>query len=532
MKRTGLVLATIASAILYGLAFAPHAFRPLAWVAAVPLLAVLQRARFGEALLLAWLWSLAMSQIVADWLPGAVARYYDQPIGVGVGVALLAETLQVGVHYMAFAALHRGSGTASHVLRPVFVGAAWAAAEFSRVQLLWGNPLAVLGYSQVGFIPLMQIADVTGVYGVSFLVMTANAALFEIALAARAPERRRAALGGVAIAAALVILAFGYARLRIQSLGSDRGERRATVAVVQGAIDLGSQWKTEFYGRNLDTYLDLTATALRANGARLVVWPENTLTFFLEEEPEYRSTIAQTLAPYHAQILTGGPRYQDPHDPLYFNSAFLLSDEGTILARYDKELLLPLAEYFPFSSIDFLHRRFGRIRVFTPGPPTPPLPTVAGMAGVLICNEAMFPQPAAARARAGASFLVNLANDTWLGDEEWGPLVFDIVTMRAVEQRRYLVRASTSGPSAIIDPRGEVQVFAPPGARTTIAGEVRSATGVTIYGRCGDAFAWACVAAALIGAPLLRRRARSRVVLARPRVRDATHEKPDHRTGE
>src|SRR5262249_47755644 len=150
------------------------------------------------------------------------------------------------------------------------------------------------------------------------------------------------------------------------------------------------------------------------------------------------------------------------NDPgAYWNSIFLLAASGEIRGRYDKEYLVPFAEYFPLGGIDVLRRRFERVRTFVPGLPRPPLPTIAGPAGVLTCNEAMLPEIAGRRVAAGATYLVNPSNDSWLADPQYSAQQLDIVTMRAIEQRRYLVRASTSGPSAIIDPYGRIAAATP-----------------------------------------------------------------------
>ncbi len=101
-------------------------------------------------------------------------------------------------------------------------------------------------------------------------------------------------------------------------------------------------------------------------------------------------------------------------------------------------------------------RRFGRVREFTPGAGSTLIDTPAGHAGVVICNEGFLPEPAAERVRRGAAVLVNLANDSWLQDPKFSEPAFDMVTLRAVEQRRWLVRASTGGPSALVAPVGRV----------------------------------------------------------------------------
>jgi len=169
-----------------------------------------------------------------------------------------------------------------------------------------------------------------------------------------------------------------------------------------------------------------------------------------------------------------------------------------VAARYDKERLLPFAEYFPFAQVDLLRRDFGRVREFTPGTPGPPLATGAGAAGVLICNEAMFPEVAAARVRAGAEYLLNLTNDTWVPGRQFAGIAFDMSVLRAIEQRRWLVRASTAGPSAIVDPWGRVTVRTALFARETAVGTIVPRTERTPYGRMGDVFALACAAIAVV----------------------------------
>ena len=176
------------------------------------------------------------------------------------------------------------------------------------------------------------------------------------------------------------------------------------------------------------------------------------MTFFLEREPAYQRAVGQVLAIGGTELVAGGPAVEQADEPRFFNSVFLLSDRGEILHRYDKEYLVPLAEYFPLGRIDLLRRQFGRIRVFTPGGAEPLLPTAAGPAGIAICNEAILPEVVSRRVAQGAAYLVNPSNDTWIPDSKFTAQQFDIVSLRAVEQRRYLVRASTSGPSAIVDP--------------------------------------------------------------------------------
>jgi apolipoprotein N-acyltransferase len=503
MHRLHLPVATLVSAVLYGLAFPPAALRGLAWVALVPFFVSVRRAGWAGAAGLAWLWTVAAADPVGDWFPRSVSTYYQQPLAIGVGFFAGVSSIMAAPYFVAFAACYRACARRGGASLPLLAAAAWVAGEVARTTLLTGNPWALFGYSQARVAPVVQIADVTGIYGVSFVLVAVNAALAEAWQALRMrPRPLRRALAGLAGAglAAGTVLGYGGWRLQ-QARSAGAGPPGITVGIVQGNLDLGSQWRQDFYGRNLEAYMRLTHAVLEAERPRVVFWPESAMTFFLDEEPLYRAAIARVLAAAGAQLVAGAPRFVgSEHRPIYYNTAFLLAPDGTILGWYDKQRLLPFAEYFPLGSSELLRRRFARVREFAPGVSSALLPTPAGRAGIVICNEAVFPDIAAARVRAGADYLVNLANDTWVSDPKFSEQLFDIVSIRAVEQRRYLVRASTSGFSAIVDPWGRAQAMTPPFTQAWLAGTVRGADTVTAYCRVGDAFALACVAAAGAGA--------------------------------
>jgi len=500
MIRPGVVtylLAVFATPALHGLAFPPARRYLWAWVALVPWFAAIRLAGARTALLLSAVVTLTGTYLVAGWLPRAVAVYYGQPVVVGIGLFVAAWCATLAPWFLGFTLCYRAMAARSARTLPLLVGAAWAACELGRVRVLVGDPFGLLGYSQAGVGPLVQIADVTGVYGVSFLVAAVNAALAEVWVAAmRGPRRTAEALAGFALVGAALAGAVGYGRFRLDPR-TQRTDPATRVVVAQANLDLGAQWRQDLYGRNLEEYMRLTLQALRESRPALVIWPESAMTFFLEDEPLYRAAIGHLLSPYGAELVAGGPHAVGAPATRYYNSAFLVSPDGRVLARYEKQRLLPFAEYFPFAGVALLRREFARVREFAPGTATGPLPTVAGPAGVVICNEAMFPELVARRVQAGAAFLVNLANDSWLGDPQFSAEALDMARLRAVEQRRYVVRASTSGPSAIIDPFGRIVVQSEAFSRAAIAGAVRPNDIVTPYGRFGDAFAIGCGLTAL-----------------------------------
>jgi apolipoprotein N-acyltransferase len=157
--------------------------------------------------------------------------------------------------------------------------------------------------------------------------------------------------------------------------------------------------------------------------------------------------------------------------------------------------LVPFSEFVPFAGLDLSRRSFGPVRFFSRGGPTPPLPTRAGPAGILVCNEAMLPEVARERVREGAAYLVNPSNDSWVERPRWARLMFDLVRLRAVEEPRWLVRASTSGPSAIVDPWGRVRAESRLFSQGLVLGGIHPRREPSVYGRVGDLFALGCAAA-------------------------------------
>jgi apolipoprotein N-acyltransferase len=504
--RGGAVAATVASSLLYVAAFPPLAWHGLAWFALVPWLVALRDRPLGARLALALLWTLVSGIGLGFWMPEAVATYTQRPLAVGVAFLLGLTLFTAAPFYLLFAALYaplaRLPGGA------LLAAAGLVTAELARARLLNGSPIyfgvspgGSLGYSQAGVLPVVQIAAWTGVYGISFTVAAVNAGLAGLAVDRRA--WRGLALAG---AVALGVVAVGVASLRAAPDPATPGG--VEIGLVQANLDPVARWGEQGPYRTLEAHLRLTRELLAANPPALVFWPENAVTFFLEQEALYRGAIAKQLAATGTELVLGAPRSEGADGPPYRNSIYVLDPREGVRARYDKEWLLPFMEYSPFG-LELLNRSFGPMRVFTPGVETAPLPTRAGLAGVLVCNEAMLPQFAAARVDAGAQYLVNPSNDGWLPHASYLGQQFDMTALRAVEQRRALVRASDVGPSAIVDPWGRVQARSEPLTSALLRGRIRPASERSFYGRVGDAFALGCVAASALGLSAGWRRRRS-----------------------
>jgi apolipoprotein N-acyltransferase len=505
------VALSVASAVLFALTFPTPRWTALSWIAVAPLLVAVREGTTRQAFVLSWLWCVAGACAAGSWFPSAVAEYFHQSLAVALLLFVGVFSVMAAPYMMAFAAAYRALARRFGPLSlPLLAGAAWAAAELARGRLFSGtpffigNPWALAGYAHAQNLPLLQIASVTGIYGVSFAVACVNAAVAETWVARRRRRSLRPALLGLALSAlpALAMLVYGHAILRRPAPGADSPP--VEIALVQGNLSIGTRWRSDLYGRNLDIYLELTRAAAAQGRPAIVFWPEAAMTFFLEREPLYRAAIASVTRPLGVELVGGAPRaIGEDEEALYTNSIYSLAPDGVIRGRYDKQHLVPFAEYFPLR-IDVMRRRFGRIRTFEFGKETEPIRTRAGPAGVLVCNEAMLPEVAAERVARGAVYLVNPSNDTWISDPQYTEQQLDIASLRAIEQRRYLVRVSTSGPSAVIDPLGRMLARTPPLEAAVARAQVRAVRDLSVYGRVGDLFGGAC-AAAVAGALALRR---------------------------
>ena len=507
------LLTTALSSLLFGLSFALGAW-PLAFVCLVPLLIALRSGGLARAIGLAWAWAVLSALAISSVFPASIANYFMQPQWVGWVFAIAIYSVMASLYYMLFTPIYRALASREGLWLPLAVGAAWTAAELARGRLLTGteflvgNPWGLMGYAVAGVAPLAQGAALFGVYGLGFAIVAVNAALVECIVSWRDPQRsRQRALRGLGVACLPIALLFAYGTV---SLGSapqlTSREGLVPVAIVQGNVSLGRRWRSDFYGENLDVYLDLTRQAFAAGKPEIVFWPEGALTFFLDAEPRYRRALGMVLSEGRAELLVGGPSGDGDTHPPFFNSVFALTSGGEVVARYDKQYLVPFSEFVPLSGFDFVRRRIDGARQLEHGSGSGILETRAGRAGLLVCNEAMLPEVASARVAEGAEYLVSPSNDSWLVGEGFAEHMLQVVSLRAIEQRRYLVRASTSGPSAVVDPWGRINVRSAPFERQIVLGLVGSSSERSVYSRIGDAFGFTCAGAVGVVLALRRRR--------------------------
>jgi apolipoprotein N-acyltransferase len=391
---------------------------------------------------------------------------------------------------------------------------AWVATELGR-QYVWdGFPWALLGYSQVTVLPLVQVVSVVGVYGLSgLLALTSTAA----AMLVLDTGRRRWIVAAGTLALVVSCALWGRARLADDMLTGAGDHVR--VAVLQGNIAQEDKWNPELRDAITDRYLAMTREALDA-GATFVIWPESSTPFYFEHDLFRGGAIRRLAREAGATLLIGSDQVEpvrttdaERATERHYNAAFLVTPDGAVGAVYRKMHLVPFGEYVPLATLlFFVGPIVDAVSPFTPGEDPVLLPVDGRMASTAICYEVIFPSLIRRFVLDGSQLLTTITNDAWYGRSSAAYQHWDQAAMRAIEQGRYLARAANTGISGVVDPYGRVLVRTDLFEQALVIEDVRFLTHRTVYNRIGDVVAWASLAlvlAALLAAWTLDRRARA-----------------------
>ena len=503
----------VTSLVLYAIACPPHEWSLAAWIAPGLLLVATRATSPGRALLCGLFFGGLFGIAITGWTYHATLAYFGADRVRATAFVLVMWLGYAGIPYGLLIAAY---GIVARRLAPVWlppVGAwLWVASEWLRSTMLTGLPWELLGDTQFRNLVVIQIAELGGVCAVSFVV-----ALVSIA---GAEALRQLARGGTAAAAARIAalpvavlgatLAYGAWTTAAWAPTPDAAGAR-TIAVVQARIPTELRWKRAFFHRTVSTYAALTRDAYgmptREAGHApldLIVWPENAANFYLSDEPMLTAQLGTVASGATEGLIVGGPRLGD--DGLARNAAYLVTGEGQIRDAYDKRRLVPFAEYDPFRAVR--PSDGGDPDTYVAGADVRPIVGRTMTLGTMICYEALFPHLVRELVRDGADVLVNISNDAWLdpGDGSASRQHFSHVVFRAIENRRYMVRASDSGVSGFVAPSGAIYSVVADGTEGAAVGRVVPLRGTTPYGRFGDA--WIALGGLAVAA-VVRRRAGS-----------------------
>jgi apolipoprotein N-acyltransferase len=480
------IVAAVIAGVALASAFPRPDFYPVAWIALVPLIVFMERRPFVSGFTA----GVAFFAPVLYWLNIVMTSYGGlQPI-----FSLLAYLFLIVYLSLYFGLATWLSCLLKLKLKLPFLltmPLLWVALEYLRGSLLTGFPWALLGYSQQNFSAAIQSADVTGVYGVSFLLVAVNCALAWIV---SEPDKKWSWLGAAAVLL-MTVTHVGYG-VWMNSHALDVRSESLRVSLIQGDIDQSQKWVPENRQATVDKYEKLSQQALQ-DPVDLLIWPEAATPFFLQDETDFAQQVRSIPGQMETSLLLGSPAYQRLEDGRYkyFNSAFLLQEGKQEGERSDKIHLVPFGEYVPLGQLlTFINKMVVGVGDFSPGR-VKPLILNDDPIGTLICYEVIFPELARDYVRKGSKLLVNLTNDAWFGRSSAPYQHLAMSRFRAIENRIWLARAANTGISAFIAPSGRVVSAGPIFQPLHLTETVGLGAEETFYTRFGDIFAFFCLAA-------------------------------------
>ncbi len=489
MGKKTLIL-SLGSGILLFLSFPKFDLSFLVWFSLVPLLIALQRVSLREAFRLGLATGLLYNIGIIYWVSFVVVQYGYLPLYLGVFVMLLLA-LYLGFYVSLFSAgvvFFKRKGINEIISAPIL----WTCLEYAKSHLFTGFPWENLAYSLHGMISFIQVVDITGTYGLTFVIVLVNCILYEIITVTS--ESKRRVLSGLIVGSAVIVLIFCYGLYRLDGMKNAVKEMRTeNVAIVQGNIDQSVKWNDAYQADTLKIYRKLSL-GISGSGVNLIVWPETAAPFFFQNIDDKHRYLVNIAKEANSYLLFGSPSYiRKGSKSLFLNSAYLISPDGEITGRYDKIHLVPYGEYVPLRRIFFfLEKLVVGVGDFIPGK-EPVLLTVGDeKTGVLICYEGIFPQISRSYKKKGATLLVNITNDAWFGTSSAPYQHLTMTAFRAIENRLYIIRAANTGISAIISPTGEIISRTGLFKRTVLSGMVGFVDECTFYSKYGNVFIYLC----------------------------------------
>ena len=443
--------ASVLAGLLLACSFPLPDYTPIAWFGLIPLVLVMQSRPFKSGFVA----GLAFFAVALYWVNIVMTTYGHLPLAISFFLYLLLAgylALFWGTATWAACRLKELRNYSYALTLPVL----WVALEFLREFLLTGFPWATLGYSQHSWLPMIQSADLFGVYGLSYLLILCNAVLGMSLLALRYKPLQQIPVKASIATALLLLLNYGYGQWRLQQDLDTRSETLRT-ALIQGNIPQDLKWHPDNQLNTVKTYRDLSLQAERSEAMDLIVWPEAAMPFYFQDGGPLAESVAALPIETSSSLLFGSPAYlRDLGGLRYLNSAFLLSPSAQVLGRSDKIHLVPFGEYVPLGDfLPFVNKLVAGIGDYSPGKINP-LPIQEHQLGVLVCYEVIFPELAREYVRQGSDLLINITNDAWFGESSapWQHLA--MARFRAIENRVWVARAANTGFSAIIAPSGRI----------------------------------------------------------------------------
>ncbi len=510
MKLNEIVLSVLSGFILI-LAFPNFNVEILAWIGFIPLFWAIRKKSPSRAAFLGWISGFSFFIGLIPWIYHVLSTYGHLPGPVSVFFLVLL-TAYLALFFSAFAFILCWVKAKVDLPETLLAPPLWVSLEYLRGILFSGFPWGFLGYSQFLTPPMVQISDIAGVYGVSFLIMFVNVALYRF-LEASVDRNFKPALKEIIAAGLLLALTGIYGRLRLGEMNSrDKEGTPLRISLIQGNIPQDIKWEPKFQEETMSIYTDLTKRS-KISKPELIIWPETATPFFFQDSFLFRSRILDLAQDMNVPLLFGSPAYDRKGPEIdYFNSAFLVSPEKKILGRYDKIHLVPFGEYAPLSGIlGFTRDIIGAMGDFHSGEEVVNLAIPQGKFGVLICYEAIFPDLTRQFVKKGAQFLVNITNDAWFGRTAAPFQHISMARLRAIENRVPIARAANTGISGFINPSGRLFQSSEIFTKAILSDTIYLRKTWSFYTQFGDVFTYFCLGYTILFLIFIRYRRENRV---------------------
>lgn len=468
----------------------------LEWICLVPVLWAISSQTPGRAFLLGWVAGTVGHGGGFYWIVTMLRQFADAPLWLAApGLLLLAAAngLVFAVWAWATRLVTRDAGWNGVWVAPVV----WTAAEKFWPQLFPNY----LGASQYKLLLVTQIADLTGILGVTFLVIYANSTVHAVIERVRTGQRRPWRLVAAFAAVIAIVLVYGAVRINMTDKAAASADT-LSVGLVQ--TNRGAGDKHVDQALFLREHQEMSRELIAGRPLDLIVWPESILGIAL---PSREGALpASLLADLGTPVLFGAVlQLTERGERRYYNSAVLGDRTGRITGTYDKMVLVPFGEYIPFGDVfPWLYSWSPHSGRFWRGEITEPLQLNGRPLSVNICYEDIFPGHVRMLMRGGRDgrvpeALFNVTNDSWYGDTIQPLEHLVLASFRSIEHRRSLVRSTNTGISAIVDPAGRIVQRTPQWKKASLAGTIPLMQGRTVYAVLGDWIGWVCGAIALAG---------------------------------
>lgn len=498
------LLLALVSGVLFALSFPNFAIGWVMFIALLPLFIALAGAKGPwESFLLGWFSHMVAWLIMVPWVIRVMSHYGGLPLPVGIAI-FVAMAFYLGVYGGLFGVLFWRIQPGLLFRRWLLVAMAWVAVEFFRsFALMGGFPWNLIATALIDYTPFVQFDRVAGPYALGVLLLLPSITIAWL-ITARPRGIERIVISSVVVVVLVVWWSTGLIAAKL--LMRPNGAPMEHAALLQPNISQEMRWDRSNLATLFGKMMSMSEAAAHS-GASVLIWPESTIPLSYAVTDFYKDAIESLSRSRGVDIILGSVAEDGKNPRKLWNAAFLVSG-GKTIGHYDKMRLVPFGEYVPFKKMLFFAGKLVHdVGDFQFGTNDRPL-VGRFVYGPAICYEVVFPEIPRTQVVHGANVLVTITNDAWYDGTSAPRQHLNMARMRAVENDRYLLRAGTTGISALVDPTGRILQQLPMGAEGTIDAPFQTRTTRTPYVRYGDWFGWLAmggvVAASIRGRRLAR----------------------------